>query len=213
MKKLPKAFGIRFKLVERFKFCFKLNLLNEIIKSPSVPKMSPCVCKLPLPHSVLWHIAKWDLSVLSSEGEFLALVQGVSGLTDQEVWVSSFPYTRTKKWLQWCEIWEGIPWRPLASTLCSWVQFNAKVTEQVGNPAGLGSAPCTRLPSWATVFCTGPGCRWRALWPQEQKHSSQHGCTCDRHPWDKKAQRQQPWLNIKIKYSSIPRRIFLDSLL
>lgn len=111
------------------------------------------------PSSVLWHIAKWD---------FLALLQGVSGLIHQDAWLFSFPYTGTKRWLQCCEIWEGTPWRPLGATLCSWVEFSAKVPEQVANPAGPGCAP-----QLGSGVPTEPGCCWRAGWAQEEKHSFQ----------------------------------------
>lgn len=48
------------------------------------------------------------ISVLSSGGEFLALIS-ISGPIHQEVWLSSFPYTGTEKWLQWGKIWETTP--------------------------------------------------------------------------------------------------------
>lgn len=114
------------------------------------------------------NILQSEIYVALVQKIFLALVQGISGLIHQEVWLSSFPYTGTNKWLQWCEIWEGTPSRPLASALCTWVQFSAKVTEQVANPAGLGSAP-----QLGSGVPTGTGCCWRAVWAQEEKHSFQ----------------------------------------
>lgn len=99
-----------------------------------------------------------------SRRRILALVQGLSSLKQQKGWLASFPYTGTKKWPQWCEIWEG----PLPA-----------------NPAGLGAVllshshpPCQLLQAGGChsregVFSTGTGCCWRVVWPQEEKHSLQ----------------------------------------
>lgn len=66
---------------------------------------------------------RWPLS----RRRILALVQGISSLRQQKLWLTSLATV----------MWDlG---RALACTLCSWVQFNAKVTEQVANPAGLGA--------------------------------------------------------------------------
>lgn len=105
------------------------------------------------------------------------MVQGGCGLIDQEVWLSSFPYTGTKKMAAVVRDLGRHSLEPPCLHIAAGYSLMLKVTEQGASPAGLGSAPCTQPPELEQVFSREPGCCWRALWPQEQKHSFQSGGT------------------------------------
>lgn len=74
------------------------------------------------------------------------MVQGGCGLIDQEVWLSSFPYTGTKKMAAVVRDLGRHSLEPPCLHIAAGYSLMLKVTEQGASPAGLGSAPCTQPP-------------------------------------------------------------------